>query len=254
MPSGIFDTVCIVPPHKIEKFYYLCDSRFHTEYIEELFQDAENTYGIVLVYGEEAEFYTMDEKFRHKFHSRIKHRIGNNHRRGGQSQNRLHRLRDEQIHNYISMLEEEAKSLYTFDGVTTVKKIVLSGPGFKKEQLRDSLKDVVSCPIVLSTELDFDSLKDKFREIVQDDAHLDSKVQMEKIKEYMRTEPDRLVYGSVDIKEELNNGTIQQLWVTDKNQWQNLGIEVRQVSDGYLDNFDGVMGLKWPGVGSEESM
>lgn len=245
MLNSLFDTVSIVPPHKIRKFIYLCDSRFHTEFIEDLFQEAENQYGVVMVFGEEAEFYTFDDKYRHKFVGRIRHSIANNHHRGGQSQNRLARLRTEQIHRYVTQVEESIRKFYTREGLTKINRLIISGPGMKKDQVKDRLK-WLKCPISIYSDLDFAEICAKFAEIIGED-YKENSIKTEKdIDEIIRLDPDRLVFGEDAIRAQLGDNSLEKVWCKNKDNWlETAKTEIIQVVGNYLDKFGGCVGLRW---------
>jgi peptide chain release factor subunit 1 len=60
-------------------------------------------------------------------------------RRGGQSALRFSRLREEQEANYITLVSEQVEAAFTRDGLPTVARLVLAGPGDKKTELRARL-------------------------------------------------------------------------------------------------------------------
>lgn len=224
----------------------MCDSRFHTESIEELFEEAENRYGVVIVMGEEAEFYLFDDKNRHKFLGRTRHDISRNHHRGGQSQNRLARLRTEQVHRYVTQIEEHLKRFYTKNGVVTIKQLILSGPAAKKELVRDRLiESGFSCPIVLMSELDLEGIQSKFDDIVGHDEKVEAEKSITEIQEYIRTNPDMLVFGKENVKRQLDQNLLQKIWCCDRKEWQSDTAEIIQVTHYYLSDFGGSIGLRW---------
>jgi peptide subunit release factor 1 (eRF1) len=173
----------------------MCDSRFHVEPIEDLFEGSKTSYGVIMVHGEEAKFYTLDEHKRSKLLKKIVKKIPNNHRRGGQSQARIGRLRDEHIQRYMTMVEETAKTCYTSQGVTIIKRLILSGPSFKKEKVRDQLK-CLKVPITLLTEQSFEGVVDQFDTILGSDERADAKHCIAEIQEIMRSDCDMLVFGA----------------------------------------------------------
>jgi peptide subunit release factor 1 (eRF1) len=210
-----------------------------------LFCDSENTYGVVIVRGEDAEFYSVDDKLRHRLLGKTHHSIANRQDRGGQSQARIARIREEQIHHYISKVEEGCAKYYTTNGVTTIKQVIISGPAFKKEQVRDRL-DWIKCPVTLLSHSEFKDVIDKFDDIIHMDSKKDAEKQVDIIKEFIRTDSDRLVFGERDTEEEYKLGSLEKIWCSDKEKWPKVGkTDVIQVKNTFLDSFNGVIGLRW---------
>jgi len=211
--------------------------------LEELFHHAEKYYGVVMVFGEEAEFYSFDDKQRHKFMGRIRHSISNNHHRGGQSQNRLARLRTEQIHRYLTQVEEAVRRFYTSEGVTTISRLVISGPGLKKEQVKARL-DWLKCPIDVYNDLDFKEICTRFDTIIQKDQKSSDNEAIEEIKELLRVSPDLLVFGQVETSRYLADNRLAKVWCSCYPE-KSTTTEIIQILDPYLDQFGGWLGLRW---------
>jgi peptide subunit release factor 1 (eRF1) len=210
LSSSIFDggIVAISPPSPITRFNYLCDSRFHTELIESLYEEETEFHGIVILLGEEASFYRVGHRLIPKFLSKIKSRLPKKHKKGGQSQNRIQRLRTETIHNYITFIEEAVSAHFIENGLTTIKSLIVSGPSLKKEQLTLRLK--LDCPISLYTEQNVYALLEKYgQEIISKNKNQEEIVK--EIKEYFRVADERLVFGD-DIYRAYNEGTLEKIW------------------------------------------
>jgi len=241
--SSIFDVVEVVPPHAIDRFCYLCDSRFHIEPVENLFSLGKLSYGLVMVMGEEASLYVTDEYSRTKRLARIKHRIPSNHCRGGQSQARIGRLRDEHIHRYITMVEEACRKQYTKEGVTMIKKLILIGPGQKKELVRDRCGDLGVDVILLNYLTIEETLEHFTTDILGEDQVADAKESIAEIQELLRLDPDRLAFGA-EVRSAFDRGDLEKVWV--KEEWKKNGKTKIIVLDHYfLDDFGGEIGLKW---------
>ena len=202
----------ISPPNPIKKFYYLCDSSFYTEYLEELFSEAENEYGVVMIFGEEAEFYLFDDKVRNRLLGKIRGRIANKQGRGGSSKNRIERLRQEDIHRYLVGVIEGIRKFYTKNGLTIVKKIILSGSGMKKNMVKEKL-EFLTCPINVYSDLEIKDISERFGEIILEDRREDSKKNLDEILEYMRVNSDLLVFGEENIMREISEGGIRKIWI-----------------------------------------
>lgn len=195
-----------------------------------------------MVLGEEATLYSVDEHTRHQKLDKVRKKIPNNHRRGGQSQARISRLRDEHIHRYISLIEESCRKHFTTKGVTNIKKLILSGPAFKKEQLRDKIS------LGVDTELlsygTFDEVLEHFSEILGKDRRVDNKETITEIQELLRTDSERMVFGA-EIRVAFDRGELAKIWVKDTDGWDSDKTEIVTLDNYYLDDFGGKLGLKW---------
>lgn len=235
----------IRPPCKIQNFIYRCDSCFHTASIEKLFIKSVDTYGIAIVKGEESSLYKIDNHLQPKFLTKIQTRLPGNTRRGGQSAPRIGRLRDEAIHRYLVSVEEEIIKHYTKEGVTQIKQLVLSGPGIKKEQLKDRL--TLDCPILLLTEMNIEDVVEKYgNTILELKQKNDDNKHIEDIQELLRVQVDRLVFG-VDINPEYKNNNLQTIYVTKKKLIEKIKnkTEIVEIRNGWLDKYGGYIGVKW---------
>lgn len=127
-----------MPPVKITKGIYLCDKRFHTQSIIELYQQP-TLFGLVIISGDFAQL-SLVKSFEKTI--RIKPLYTNNirlqksQRKGGQSAQRIGRLREENHFNYISIVLERMNS--TFD-THNIKGLFILGSSTKKEDLSSRL-------------------------------------------------------------------------------------------------------------------
>lgn len=140
----------IIPPRPLRKYLYLCDRSFHLEVLEPLFTK-EDRAGLVLVKGEETECYFISvQTFAISLEKRIKGRIPGRTCRGGQSQNRIQRLRNEAEGVYITKVVEDMKQIY--EG--KVDDIIIMGNAQKKDlvyqKLDQSMRNLVKKVIKIS--------------------------------------------------------------------------------------------------------
>ena len=127
LQSSIFDVIALEPNRPFKKFYYRCDSKFHIDDIADHFDERRWSYAVVIIEGEDAEFYRADQKLAYELlgttHGVIQKRQG----RGGQSKNRIARLREETIYVYVKKIAEYIDRLYIEDGQFMFDKLILSG-------------------------------------------------------------------------------------------------------------------------------
>lgn len=196
-----------------------------------------------MVLGEEAEFFLFDNKGRSRKLGRITDSISCRHGHGGQSQNRLARLREGQIHRYLEQVEENIRRFYTKEGLTEIRKLILFGSGQKKEQVRDRI-GWLSCPVITLSLLDLKSVEEKFFRIVGEDVKEDSQAFVDEIKEFIRVDPNRLVFGEADVREQYSLNLLERVWCR-KNEgfMRNDKTGIVQVQHHFIDDFGGFVGL-----------
>ena len=204
------DVLYFVPPKPIREFNYMCDKKFRIELIEDLYQEYED-YGVLYLAGCEFTFYVLNGKDLYELTKTTRKKLPRTHRRGGQSQNRIARLRDEAIHNYIVKINEACLNLF-IDPETSLPKIkgfVIIGSGNKKTKLNDKLDPrlkAILLGVFTSDDLDYDIaynavytfIEGKDRAIVKD--VLDS--------------GEKIEYGKKEILEALKCGYLETVILT----------------------------------------
>ena len=148
------ESYVIVPPEPIRIFLYRCDSRFHTEHLQEMLREKES-YGILLVDANNATIAVLQGKrleIVREMHSGVTGKT----KAGGQSARRYERLRDMQLNEYFTRVGAHANE--AFLALDNLKGIILGGPGptkydFEKGgylnyQLKDKVLDIVDTAYV----------------------------------------------------------------------------------------------------------
>jgi peptide chain release factor subunit 1 len=124
----------------IERKGYLCAHEFDLEVISASLRTADGPrVGLVVVDGGGAVGASLRGDEVDRVFERRMGRWTSGSRRGGQSALRFARLRDEQEHNYLTLVSEQVEAAFTADGLPTVQALVLAGPGDKKDELRERL-------------------------------------------------------------------------------------------------------------------
>lgn len=135
--ESLFITEEIIPELPLTKNYYKCDSSFHLDFLLEM-QKKRHTEGLINITGSETLFYSITD-LHETVLSRIKTKLPSNHCRGGQSQNRIARLRDIAIHDYLTSISERAIDLFTENGLSKVNTLIVMGNGEMKDKLKNYL-------------------------------------------------------------------------------------------------------------------
>jgi peptide chain release factor subunit 1 len=197
----------IIPPEPIRIFLYRCDSRFHTEHLQEMLREKE-TYGIMLIDASNATIATLTGKHLNivrEMHSGVAGKT----RAGGQSARRYERLREMQLNEYFQRAGEHANEI--FMPIDNLKGIILGGPGptkydFQKGdylnyQLKGKILDVVDTAYV--EEQGVKEVVEKAPEIMKKVRYIEEKQIMQKFPFTKLNMTCLITYGEAEVRKEL---------------------------------------------------
>jgi peptide subunit release factor 1 (eRF1) len=200
----------------------------------------------MLITGDQTEFYYLVHE-NIELVKKIKSRIPGRTSRGGQSQNRIQRLRDEAENRYIVTIAEEAREIFE-DKVTD---IVLIGPAQKKdlvyEKLYYKIKDIVK-NVITGTG---NESRDDIMHIIQ--SACDSKEDspwVDKFINDIETSGGKAIYGDEEILKSLNGGMIEVIIVksiTDdlSEKARSVGCQVIECCNPKAFIYGDIVGMKW---------
>lgn len=129
-------TIDLEPIKPINTSLYMCDNRFHTEALTDLFND-DSKYGFIIMDGNGSLYGELRGNTRtilHKFSVELPKKHG----RGGQSALRFARLRLEKRHNYLRKVAELSTQFFVTDNTVNVTGIILAGSAEFKNVLSNS--------------------------------------------------------------------------------------------------------------------
>ena len=205
----------IVPPEPIRIFLYRCDSRFHTEHLQEMLREKES-YGILLVDANNASIAILQGKrleIVRQMHSGVTGKT----KAGGQSARRYERLRDMQLNEYFTRVGVHANE--AFLPLDNLKGIILGGPGptkydFEKGgylnyQLKDKILDVVDTAYV--EEQGVKEVMDKAPEIMKKVRYIEEKEIMQKFLYGVGHDTGMITYGEAEVRRLLQAGAVRLL-------------------------------------------
>ena len=210
----------IEPPEPIRIFLYRCDSRFHTEHLQEMLREKE-AYGILLVDANNATIATLQGKHLQiimQMHSGVTGKT----RAGGQSARRYERLRDMQLNEYYNRVGRHADEV--FMPIDNLKGIILGGPGptkydFQKGnylnyQLQNKILDVLDTAYV--EEQGVKEIVDKAPEIMKKVRYIEEKQVMQKFLYEVGHDTGMITYGETEVRRLLNLGAIRTLLMSEE--------------------------------------
>nr|GAT45477.1 peptide chain release factor subunit 1 [Mycena chlorophos] len=124
-------------PHKpVNRSLYLCDNKFHTEPLAELFE-SDARFGFIIMDGLGTLFGVLSGSSRTVL-QKISVDLPKKHGRGGQSALRFSRIRDEKRHHYVRKIAELAVQHFIAEDKVVVTGLVLAGNADFKNELAQS--------------------------------------------------------------------------------------------------------------------
>jgi peptide chain release factor subunit 1 len=214
------ESYVIIPPEPIRVFLYRCDSRFHTEHLQEMLREKE-TYGILLVDASDATIATLQGKrleIVREMHSGVSGKT----RAGGQSARRYERLRDMQLNEYFNRVGGHANDIFL--PIDTLKGIIIGGPGptkydFEKGdylnyQLKNKIIDTVDTAYV--EEQGVKEVVDKAPEIMRKVRYIEEKEIMQKFLYEVGHDTGMITYGEAEVRRLLQAGAVRTLLMSEE--------------------------------------
>ncbi len=119
------ETYVLTPLEPITINLYRCDSRFHTEHLQEMLKEKE-VYGILLMDSSEATFATLQGR-RLNILTEITSGVPGKMRAGGQSARRFERQREAKVLEFFNRVGKHATD--AFLDTENLKGIIIAGPG-----------------------------------------------------------------------------------------------------------------------------
>jgi peptide chain release factor subunit 1 len=221
------ETYVIIPPEPIKIFLYRCDSRFHTEYLQEMLREKE-TYGILLIDASDATLATLQGK-RLEIVRQMYSGVTGKTRAGGQSARRYERLREMQLNEYFTRVGGHADE--TFLPIDNLKGIILAGPGptkydFQKGdylnyQLKNKILDVVDTAYV--EEQGVKEVVEKAPEIMRKVRYIEEKDIMQKFLYEVGHDTGLITYGEAEVRRALEAGAVRMLLLSE-------GLDIQRVT------------------------
>ena len=217
--SEKIETYVIVPPEPINIYLYRCDSRFHTEHLQELLREKE-TYGILLIDASAATFATLQGR-RLEIIRQVTSGVPGKTRAGGQSARRFERLREMRLQEYFRRVGEHANE--AFLQIENLKGLIIAGPGptkydFEKGDylnymLKEKVIDVIDTAYV--NEQGVKEVVDKAPEIMRKVRYIEEKQVMQQFLYEIGHDTGMATYGEEDVRKALEAGAVRTLLLSE---------------------------------------
>ncbi|MEM2999366.1 MAG: peptide chain release factor aRF-1 [Candidatus Bathyarchaeia archaeon] len=218
--SERMETYVIIPPEPIRIYLYRCDSRFHTEHLQELLKEKE-TYGILLIDATGATIATLQGK-RLEIVRQMYSGVGGKTRAGGQSARRYERLREMQLNEYFTRVGQHANEVFL--PIDTLKGIIIAGPGptkydfvkgdYLNYQLKNKIIDTIDTAYV--EEQGVKEVVDKAPEIMRKVRYIEEKQIMQQFLYEVGHDTGMITYGETEVRNALAATAVRTLLISEK--------------------------------------
>lgn len=217
--SEKMETYVLVPPEPISLYLYRCDSRFHTEHLQELLRDKEN-YGILLVDTSGATIATLQGK-RLKIVRQMHSGVPGKTRAGGQSARRYERLRAMRLNEYFVRVANHANDIFL--PMDNFKGLILAGPGptkfdfdkgnYLNYMLKKKIIDTIDTAYV--EEQGVKEVVEKAPEIMRKVRYIEEKEIMQKFLYEVGHDTGLITYGETEVRRSLEANAVRILLLSE---------------------------------------
>jgi len=217
--SERMETYVIVPPEPINIYLYRCDSRFHTEHLQELLREKE-TYGILLIDASASTLATLQGR-RLEIVREVSSGVPGKTRAGGQSARRFERLREMRLQEYFRRVGEHANK--AFLPIENFKGLIIAGPGptkydFEKGDhlnymLKEKVIDVIDTAYV--DEQGVKEVVDKAPEIMRKIRYIEEKQIVQQFLYEIGHDTGMATYGEEEVRRALEAGAVRTLLLSE---------------------------------------
>jgi peptide chain release factor subunit 1 len=217
--SEKMETYVIAPPEPIRIYLYRCDSRFHTEHLQELLREKE-TFGILLIDASEATIATLQGK-RLEIVRELTSGVPGKTRAGGQSARRYERLREMRLQEYFTRVGNHANEIFL--PIENLKGLIIAGPGptkydFEKGEylnymLKNKIIDTIDTAYV--EEQGVKEVVDKAPEIMRKVRYVEEKQIMQQFLYEVGHDTGMITYGEAEVRRALEAGSVRTLLISE---------------------------------------
>ena len=276
-PKLVFDdsqyngSILFEPIKRINESYYICNKKFHLDNILNMY-NTDISFGIVLISGSKSICYKLIKscsasKTTGRDHidinniNEINVKLQKRQKKGGQSAQRIGRLRDEKENIYIQKILSMISKSYIKNNNTEcdIKGIVLAGPAELKHKVKSSdifkkYFDKLLLKVVNTSNIDNNTVYKVYDMCVEEFAtkeELKTVKLINKIKELIRNSPNKLVFGYQEVIDGLDTSMLKSILIessmkkSEKDEIYKLnlyGCDIKEAKHSLGINF---IGIKW---------
>lgn len=234
----------IVMPIPIKIKYYYCDKYFHISFFDKFIEQekCKNLYLILYTTGSDAYFYekylTQIKLYKHISFDRQKKQ-----KKGGQSAQRIGRIRVEKIDSFINKSIEYLND-YINNYNKNYKAVIISGNGDILTGIKSKIVNKNN-NFIYANVSDKGVLFDKCDELINSSNNDFDNVKIKQYMDLLQSNPDILIFGINEILYNINN--IKELLVyKNSKHYEELCdldnvIIINNDYDGFLNDYDGII-------------
>ncbi|MBQ6813216.1 MAG: peptide chain release factor aRF-1 [Methanobrevibacter sp.] len=214
------ETVVIEPPEPVPTYWYICDSTFFLEPLEDMIASKE-VYGIAVIDRNEATIATLKGK-RIKITAHLTSGVPGKHKAGGQSQRRFDRVIEQLAHEFLKRIGQHMNDDY-LPIKDELKGIILGGPGYTKEDFYNGdymhyeLKDKVITTVDTSYTGEFGIREtiDKASTALEELGVVKEKKLVQRFFKELRDDNGLYSYGEKEVRNNLQIGAVDILLLSE---------------------------------------
>lgn len=217
--SEKIETYVITPPEPINVYLYRCDSRFHTEHLQDMLKEKE-TYGIIIIDATAATFAILRGK-RLEIPQEITSGVPGKTRAGGQSARRFERLREARLLQYYRRIGKHADEIFL--PIEDLKGIIIAGPGPTKNEfekgnyLHYTLKDKIIAMVDTAYvgRQGVEEVTERAPEILQRVRYVEEKQIVQEFLYEIGHDTGFATYGEDQVRHALKMGAVKRLLLSE---------------------------------------
>ena len=217
--SERIETYVITPPEPVKVYLYRCDSRFHTEHLQEFLKEKE-TYGIAIMDASATTYATLHGRSL-EIVKEVTSGVPGKFRAGGQSARRFERQREAKLQEYFKRVGNHANEIFL--PILDLKGVIIGGPGptkldFQKgDHLHYTLKDKVIATIDTAYvgEQGVEEVVERAPEIMRRIRYIEEKKVMQEFLYEIGHDTGLATYGENDVRKSLETGIVKTLLLSE---------------------------------------
>lgn len=208
------------PPQKLKIWLYRCDSRFHTEILEDMIRVKE-AYGLIVVERGEAAIGILRGKHLEVV-DEMTSGIPGKHRAGGQSARRFERIIEQLTHEFYKRVGEHANKIF-LPIKDELRGIIVGGPGPSKKEFVEGdylhyelKKKVIGVfDVGYGGEAGIYELAERARDLLKDVQYVKERNSVNEFLYHLARDTGLAVYGEAEIRKALEMGAVKTLLVSE---------------------------------------
>lgn len=210
----------IEPPEKLNAYLYRCDSRFHTEILEEMLM-AKDTYALIVIDRNEAAIALLRGRSL-EIVDELTSGVPGKHKAGGQSARRFERIIEQLAHEFYKRVGEHANKILL--QVPDLKGIIIGGPGPTKEEFAkgDYLHYMLKQKILAILDVGYSGeagvyeLVKRCTDVLKNVEYFREKKLVQEFLEHVARDTGYATYGLREVEDALMKAAVDTLLISEK--------------------------------------